>query len=156
MNIVENIPKKEISRWEYVSSIEESSSVSDITGVYMEGEKKGLEEAEGNLVRTLSDHINKTGELATELLPLFKKMGISIHATYLKINSLNEFKILLTVPEKMFLSDSILSAYDAISDLEREQNKDSYYLDISITSDNEYLSEERLKFDGFDFKLKMP
>ena len=101
-------------------------------------------------------NINKTGDLATELLPLLKNRGISVHTTYLKINSPNEFKILFTVPEDVFLSDNIVSAFDLISDFERKQNKDSYYLDISITSDNKYLSKECIRADGFEFKLKIP
>ena len=151
MEIVENIAKQEISRWEYLPSTEDSFSVN-----YMEVAKKGWKGAKANLVRDLLDNINKTGELATELLPFFKKMGISIQAAYLKINSLNEFKILLTVPEDAFLSDSIVPVYDFISDFERKQNKDSYYLDISITIDNEYLNKESIRADGFEFKLKIP
>lgn len=155
MDIVENIPEKEISNWEYTSSIEESYSVNDIIGVYLEGKKNGLEETKRNLIKKLSGNINKTGELAEKLLSCFKQMDIDIHTVYLKINSLNEFKILLTMPEDVFLSDRILSVYDYISNFEHEQNKDSYHLDISITSDNKYLSEECIKSDGFEFKLKM-
>ena len=84
-----------------------------------------------------------------------KDINLKPASAFLRINSWDDFKVLITLPEKEFLSDNILSAYDFISDFEDKVNEDLYHLEISITDRNECFDEKCIKSDEYVLKYKM-
>lgn len=146
----------EPQNWELTSPKDKLFSSDHVIEAYLKGKKEGLEQAQKLILDKLVENVNNSGDYTTEILGHFKKKGFHPVSTFLKIISWDNFKILITLPEKEFISNKIIKIYDFISDYENKVNKELYHLEITLTDINEDTFDTNcLRSDGFVLKHKI-
>jgi hypothetical protein len=137
--------------WEITISKDKYYTSDEVIDAYLHGKKTGLESLQKVVLNTLSDNINKTGNYTTEIIEYYEKEGFNPKATFLKILSWDNYKILITIPEKEYLSDKFLQIYEYISKFEEKINNELYRLEISFVETNG-LDINCVQSDGFILK----
>ena len=137
--------------WEITVSKDKYYTCDEVLDAYLHGKKKGLENLQKIVLKTLSDNINKTGNYTSELINILKQNGFNPEAAFLKIISWDNFKILITVPEKEYLSEKYLRIYEYISKFEDNVNNELYKIEISFVDTNG-LDVNCVQSDGFILK----
>jgi hypothetical protein len=124
-----------------------------------EGRKKGivegLEQGQKLVLDKLKNNIDKSGKHTSEILNYFKDQKFNPIAAYLKINSWDDFTILIVVPENEFIDPKFLPIYNYISKFESDVNEELYRLQIMICDTEGKIDDNYIKSDGFVFKHKM-
>jgi hypothetical protein len=143
----------EPKNWEFTVTKDKYFTCDDVLEAYLHGKKAGLEDFKKLLLINLSDNINKTGNYTSDIIKHIRKEGFKPESTYLKIETWNFFKILITLPEKEYLSKKFLQIYNFISKFEEKVNGELYRLEISFV-ETTGLDESFVQSDGFILKHK--
>jgi len=126
----------------------------ELIDAYLYGKRNAFEATQRLAVDKLNNNIEKSGEISINLLKTLTDKYFTPLNAYLRINSLDNFDIMITVPERDIISDDFLTMYDIISKTET-QNKDEYYdVFISFCPVNEHFEEINVLSDGFLLKLE--
>jgi hypothetical protein len=153
MNTVHKI--LEPQSWELTSPKEKLFSSDHVIEAYLKGKQEGLEQAQKLMLNKLVQNINNSGSFTQQIISFLKENNLKPSSAFLKINSWDDFKILITLPEDDFVNEKILTAYDFISQFEDKVNEDLFHLEVSMTDVNDNFDEKCLKSDGFILKHKM-
>ncbi|TAF74431.1 MAG: hypothetical protein EAZ53_09330 [Bacteroidetes bacterium] len=153
MNEIEEILAP--ANWEFTSPKEKLFSSDHVIDAYLKGQKSGLEQAQRLILEKLVSNINKSGKNTTAILDFIRKKKFNPISAYLKINSFDDFAILIVLPQSEFIDKKIFSIYDFISELENKENEDLYHIQVSICDTEEGIDENYVRSDGFNLKHKM-
>jgi hypothetical protein len=153
MNAVQEI--LEPQNWEFTAPKDKLFSSDHVIEAYLRGKKEGLEQAQKLILDKLVQNVNNSGKFANAIIAYLKEQSLHPSSVFLKINSWDDFKLLITLPEEEFISDVILPAYDFVSEFEDKVNEELYHLEVSMTDVNDSLDEKCLKSDGYVLKHKM-
>lgn len=140
--------------WELTSPKEKMFSSDHVIDAYLKGKNDGLEQHQRLIFEKLVSNIDKAGKDTSEILTYLKKNKFNPLAAYLRINSWDDFSILIILPEKEFLDKSMLSVYDQISILENKVQEDMYHIQISISDTEDQIDDNYVRSDGFALKHK--
>lgn len=140
--------------WEFTSPSERLYTSDHVIDAYLTGKNEALEQTEKLIVDKLKTNINNSGSYTNEILKYLKKQKFNPIAAYLKINSWDDFSILLILPENEFLSDKIYSVYDYLTNLEDNVGSEFYKLNVSIYDTDGEIDDSCIKADGFNLKHK--
>ena len=152
MAILQNILAP--ANWELTSPNERLYTSDHVIDAYLTGKNEALEQTEKLIIDKLKTNINNSGSHTNEILKYLKKQKFNPIGAYLKINSWDDFSILLILPENEFLSDKIFSVYDYLTNLEDSVSSEFYKLNISIYDTNGEIDDNCIKADGFNLKHK--
>lgn len=120
---------------------------------YLNGKKDALEATKRLIVDKLNNNIDKSGTITVNLLRLLKNKQFTPVDAYLRVNSLDSFDIMVSIPEDEMMKDEFSEMYNVISGLE-ENNRDEYYdALISFCPVNDCFEEINVLSDGFLLKL---
>lgn len=111
--------------------------------------KEALEQTEKLIIEKLKANINNSGSHTNEILKHLKKQKFNPIGAYLKINSWDDFSILLILPENEFLSDKIYSVYNYLTELEDKVSSEFYKLNVSICDTDGEVDDNCIKADGY-------
>ena len=125
----------------------------DLIDAYLYGKRTAFEETKRHAINQLNRNIDKSGEISFNLLRLLTHENFTPIDAYLRINSLENFDIMVTVPESDMISDVFLSMYDVVSNIEKQNKEDSYGVFISFCPVNNHFEEFNVSSDGFVLKL---
>jgi hypothetical protein len=140
--------------WEFTSPTERLYTSDHVIDAYLTGKKEALEQTEKLIYEKLITNINHSGSHTNEILIYLKENGFNPIATYLKINSWDDFSILLILSEDEFLSKRIFSVYDYLTKLEDNVKSEFYNLNVSIYDTDGEFDISCIKADGFSLKHK--
>lgn len=142
------------ANWEFTSPTERLYTSDHVIDAYLTGKKEALEQTERLIFDKLKSNINNSGSHTNEILKYLKKEKFNPIGAYLKINSWDDFSILLILPENEFLSDNIYSVYDYLTKLEDKVSSEFYKLNVSICDTDGEVDDSCIKADGFNLKHK--
>jgi CDP-glycerol glycerophosphotransferase (TagB/SpsB family) len=142
------------ANWEFTSPSERLYTSDHVIDAYLTGKKEALEQTEKLIVEKLKTNINNSGSHTNEILKHLKKQKFNPIGAYLKINSWDDFSILLVLHEDEFLSDKIYSVYDYLTELEDKVSSEFYKLNVSICDTDGEVDDSCIKADGFTLKHK--
>ncbi|HSD05778.1 hypothetical protein [Flavobacterium sp.] len=142
------------ANWELTSPTERLYTSDHVIDAYLTGKNEALEQTEKLIIDKLKTNINNSGSHTNEILKHLKKQKFNPIGAYLKINSWDDFSILLILPENEFLSDKIFSVYDYLTNLEDSVSSEFYKLNVSIYDTDGEIDDNCIKADGFNLKHK--
>lgn len=143
------------ANWEFTSPKDKLFSSDHVIDAYLKGKSDGLEQQQKLVVEKLISNINKSGKYTNEILSFLKKEKLNPLSAYLRINSWDDFSVLIALPQKEFLDKKILSVYDFISALESKVREDMYNVEVVICDTEDEIDENYVHSDGFVLKHKM-
>src|SRR5438094_214896 len=144
------------ANWEFTSPKDKLYSSDHVIDAYLKGKSEGLEQAQRLILEKLVSNINKSGKHTTEILEYLRKKKFNPISAYLKINSWDDFSVLIVLPQSEFVDKKIFSVYEFISGLENEVSEDLYHIQVSICDTEDQIDESYVRSDGFILKHKMP
>jgi len=150
--------KKEIlthDAWGLTSPKEDLFSGDDLINAYIQGKKEGLEQTKKLVFDHLIKNIDKSGNHVDEVISFLKENNFTLIAAYLKINSWDNLSIMLIIPEKEFIEDRILIAYDFLADFEANIKEELYTLGFNICDTDDKLNEQHIISDGYFLKYNL-
>ncbi len=150
MNVIEEILAP--ANWEFTSPSEKLFSSDHVIDAYMKGQKSGLEQAQRLILEKLVSNINKASNNTTTIIDFIRKKSFNPIAAYLKINSFDDFAVLIVLPQLEFIDKKIFSVYDFISVLENKEKEELYQIQISICDTEDNIDENYVVSEGFNLK----
>ncbi len=127
----------------------------DVIDAYLKGKDDGVKETQQIFIDKLNENIYKSAEYTEKMLSFMRKGKLNPISAHLKINSFDDFIILITLPEEEFISEDFLETYDLASKLEDEAH-DKYYNVMFMFSDRENdFNTNLLVSEGFFMDYQM-
>jgi len=143
------------ANWEFTSPGEKLFSSDHVIDAYLKGKNEGLEHAQRLVIEKLIANIDKSGKNTRRILEFLKQISINPISAFLKINSWDDFSILIILPQSDYLGDKIILAYNFISELEEEVTEEFYHLQVSFCDTEDTIDSNSIRSDGFVLKHKM-
>lgn len=143
------------ANWELTSPKERLFSSDHVIDAYLKGKNDGLEQQQRLIFEKLVSNISKAGKDTSGILAYFRKKKFNPIAAYLRINSWDNFSILIILPQEEFLDKRMLSVYDYISNFENNVEEDMYHFQVSICDTEDHIDENYVHSDGFALKHKV-
>jgi len=143
------------ANWELTSPKDKLFSSDHVIDAYLKGKNDGLEQQQRLIIEKLVSNINKAGKDTTNILSFLKKKKLNPISAYLRINSWDDFSILVILPQEEFLGKKILIVYDYISELENKVDEDMYHIQVSLCDSADNIDENYIRSDGFALKHKI-
>lgn len=140
--------------WEFTSPSERLYTSDHVIDAYLTGKKEGLEQNDRLIIEKLIANVNLSGEHTNELFTYLKSINIKPVDAYLRINSWDDFSLMLILSEIDFLSKKIDQVYNYISSFEERIGSDFYNLSLSILDVDGDVDTKCLKSDGYSLKHK--
>jgi hypothetical protein len=143
------------ANWEFTNPKEKLFSSNQVIDAYLKGQKSGLEKAQQVMFQKLVLNINKSGKNTSTVLDYFRNKNFNPISAYLRINSFDDFALLILLPQREFIAKEMLNIYDFISEFESKENEEYYHIQISICDTEEGIEESYVRSDGFNLKHTM-
>jgi hypothetical protein len=143
------------ANWELTSPKDKLFSSDHVIDAYFKGKNDGLEQQQRLIIEKLVSNINKAGKHTTDILFFLKKKKLNPISAYLRINSWDDFSILVILPQEEFLDKKMLNVYDYISELENKVDEDMYHIQVSVCDTEDNIDENYVRSDGFALKHKI-
>lgn len=142
------------ANWELASPKDKLFSSDYVIDAYLKGKNDGLEQQQRLIIDKLVSNINKAGKNTTDILSFLKKKKLNPISAYLRINSWDDFSILIILSKEEFLDKKMLIVYDYISELENKVDEDMYHIQVTFCDTEDNLDENYIRSDGFSLKHK--
>ena len=84
----------------------------------MKGKAIGLEQRDKLAIDRFIENLKKASKNTSELILLLESKGIDVKHANLKVNSFDDFSLLVAISEEDFLSDNLDSSFVKIKDME--------------------------------------
>ena len=120
---------------------------------YLHGKRDAFAATQRLAVDKLSNNIEKSGDISINLLKTLSANHFTPINAYLRVNDLDNFDIMVTVPEDDIISDEFLNMYDIVSKMEAKNKEEYYDVFISFCPVNEHFEEINVSSDGYLLKL---
>ncbi|MDF3822396.1 hypothetical protein P3G55_21025 [Leptospira sp. 96542] len=140
--------------WE-VTEGDKSYSGDQVISAYLKGKKDGLEQDQKLRLERLITNVNKSAEYTAKIFENIKSNRLNATFARLKINSWENFSIIIGIPENEFITENMLDIYNFATNLESELENDLYHLEFSFVGINEYFNVNSLTSDGYALKYKL-
>jgi hypothetical protein len=143
------------ANWELTSPKDKLFSSDHVIDAYLKGKNDGLEQQQRLIIEKLISNINKAGKNTSNILSFLRKKKLNPISAYLRINSWDDFSILITLPQVEFLDKKMLNVYDYISELESKVDENMYHIQVSVCDTEDNIDENYVRSDGFALKHKI-
>lgn len=143
------------ANWELTSPKDRLFSSDHVIDAYLKGKNDGLEQQQRLIIEKLISNIGKSGKHTSDILSFLRKKKLNPVSAYLRINSWDDFSILIVLPQDEFLDKRMLIVYDYISELENKVAEDMYHIQVSVCDTNNNIDESYIRSDGFALRHKM-
>lgn len=152
--MLEAISKIQISEnWHY------DRKDGDFTGdhvidAYLKGKRDGLQSHQKTLLNSLKTNVDHCAQYAHDIIRHLTELKFNDSTAFLKINRLDNFKVLIAIKEDDFLNPGFLKIYDYVCEIEENICNDTFNVDFTFLDYNKEINENNLNSDGFILKLK--
>lgn len=116
--------------------------------------ERGIEDQK-QLESRVKTNINNTINYIKEIVSYFRKLELNINGAYIKIERINSFSVIITVPVETFIDEKLLQVYTFTHSIEKHSRSDDYRVAFSITYNDGSINNDALLSDGF-FGLTNP
>ena len=106
------------------------------------------------LKKQLQDNFSKAAKDTSKVVEFLKAKGIESISAHLKICSLYDLSVLITISEFDFLRDVFSEVYNFTNHIEQIEKSDLYSISFSFVNRSYQFNTELLRSDGFILSLK--
>jgi hypothetical protein len=124
----------------------------ELIKAYLKGRSDGLEQAQKLVLDKLKDNIDKSGNVAFNLLAVLKKNGFHPEAAYLKVEDWNRFSVMTLIPDKEWGDEKFLEMIDQSSGMEKDASDEYFNVLIVFCPIENNFDEKYAVSDGYLFK----
>lgn len=121
---------------------------------YQQGYNDKDEEIRLRITEIFETNRDLTDKISTNLFEYLKTLGVKPVSAFMKVGSIFNYSILVSVTIDDYVSDNILKAYNWAHEAEKVSRNAHYNLDISFIYEDEHLNIDCLNSDGFRFRHK--
>jgi hypothetical protein len=143
------------ANWELTSPKDKLFSSDHVIDAYLKGKNDGLEQQQRLIIEKLVSNINKAGKNTSDILSFLRKKKLNPISAYLRINSWDDFSVLIILPQDEFLDKKMISVYNYISELENKVDEEMYHIQVSFCDTEDNIDENYVRSDGFALKHKI-
>lgn len=143
------------ANWELTSPKEKLYSSDHVIDAYLKGKDDGLEQQQRLIFEKLVSNMEKAGRDTLKVWTLLKDNKFNPIGAYLRINSWDDFSMLIILNQKDFLDERMLRVYEHISEIESNVEEDMYRIQVSICDTEDQIDENYVRSDGFALKFKI-
>ena len=148
-----SVREDRISSWVLPKNSDRLYTSDQLIDAYFYGKRNALEATKRLVDEKFSNNIDKSGFISSNLLIHLQNKKYTPVDAYLRINAIDNFDIMVTVPENEMMGDDFLDMYNVVSEIET-RSKDEYYdVLISFCPLNDNFEEKNVFSDGFLLKL---
>lgn len=123
--------------------------------MYAMGKEKGVEEYKKQRQDILNANFAKSYQDTNKILEVLRRFNISVISARLKVETLSNLKVALSIQQTEELNEKIEDIYNFICEVEDSSNSENYQVDFSIIKANDHFSDECVESDGFIYKHRM-
>jgi hypothetical protein len=142
------------ANWELTSPREKLFSSDHVIDAYLKGKNDGLEQQQKLIIEKLESNLNKAGKDTAEILAFLSENNLHPSEAYLRINSWDDFSVLIVLPQDEFLDPRMLEVYAHITQLESKVEEAMYHIQVSFCDTEDNIDEHYIRSDGFSLKYK--
>ena len=135
--------------WKPTSPGSETYSSNEVIDAYLKGKEEGIKQKGKLILNKLKENAERTTGATGKVFNFLHKKKFNPIAAYLRLNSWDSLDILITIPEKEFISEKLLTVYSFVSRLENELETDFYNITFSFADEEDDFDREHLVSDGF-------
>ena len=150
----EILPHVEVSDWKGPQPGEEHYSSNQVIAAFNAGVSKGVD----NASKLIQEQFQRNLEVAaTATKKLVEKMGtLNLRPTSarLRVESWDFFEILVTLPEKDWLSDAAMEMLDYSATVEQEAESELFHLVLHFCGVGEVFNQNLVEADGYVWTYK--
>lgn len=128
--------------------------VNTVVDAYLRGKNDGMEQTNKLLKKQLQDNFSKAAQDTSKVVEFLKAKGIESISAHLKVWSLYDLSILITISELDFLKDVFSEVYNFTNHIEQIEKSDLYSISFSFVNKSDQFNTELLRSDGFILSLK--
>jgi hypothetical protein len=121
----------------------------DIINAYLEGRKDGKEDAFKEIVETLIVNLEAAQNISEAFYHSINQAGKHCFKAYLKVENIEEFRIIYLIETSFFYSEEIDSIYGKAIEIRKTKNKEGFNISFSFLPYNQSLNESKLSADGY-------
>lgn len=129
-------------------------SVNTVVDAYFRGLSDGKEQTNQLLKKQLQSNLKKAALDTSTVLNFLKEKKFDAISAHLKVCSLYDLSVIITVRDEDILSPSFMDAYNFTSDLEKKEKTDLYSISFSFVNKSPNFNSELLISDGYIFSHK--
>lgn len=142
--------------WEISKTTDRLYTSDHVIDAYIEGKTVGADEERKILMKSMNDNIDAAGKYAQDVLNELKNVfGFNTLSAHLKIDGVSDFKILVFLHSKDFLTDRMLDVYSRIFDMEQNAETDYFRIHTSFGNTKNTINDDVLISDGYCLHFRM-
>jgi hypothetical protein len=120
-----------------------------VIAAFEAGYAKGTSVVEKLVREKIEQNIQKAGSDTGKLIERLQQAGLSPKSARLKIVGVEEYEVLVVLPEKDYVDEKFDDALSFIGELERATRQDDYCIMFTFCPESESFDESKVKSDGF-------
>lgn len=142
--------------WASSPASERTYSADHIIEAYIKGKDTGKNEFREFLSSKLRTSIERAGALTGEVFKALEELGINAESSFMKIEDISCFRILIVVSESDFLKEEVFEAYNIIATIQgRYKHESDINIDVVLCprgQETENFDSASLVSDGYHFR----
>jgi hypothetical protein len=142
---------KIVESWQLPVDGDKLYPVDTVIDAYIKGKNDGLEQTVKLMVKQFNNNMNRAAEDTGKVISFMREKKFNPLSAHLRVESFDNFSILITVPENDFISDSFKDIYVFTDNLQKYAAEDLYNLSFSFIDKSESFDNEILISDGYIF-----
>ena len=131
-------------------------SVNTVVDAYFRGLSDGKEQTNKVLKNQLQANLKKAAVDTSTVLHFLKDKKFGAISAHLKVCSLYDLSVIITVRDEDILSPGFTEAYDFTCNLEKKEKTDLYSISFSFVNKSPNFNSGLLLSDGYIFSHKEP
>lgn len=144
-----------VKNWEEPSSPEEQRfSANEVIRAYKTGMSDGMEKSEMLFKQKLFDNSDRAASDTNKVIEELTSRGITAISAHLRIISVYEFEVLITVSNEDFIKDSFEDIYTFVNSIEKINRTELYSVTFSFINQSSEFDKDLLKADGYRYNYK--
>lgn len=128
--------------------------VNTVVDAYVKGKSDGMEQTNKLLKKQLQDNFSKAAQDTSKVINFLKAKGIESISAHLKVCSLYDLSILITISDTDFLKDIFSEVYNFTNHIEQIEKSDLYSISFGFINKSDEFNADLLRSDGFILSLK--
>lgn len=143
-----------LSKWEMEPTLSSNFALDRVAAAYLLGNTNLLSTGDFIYFEKLIYNFQSITHISHQAYVILNSFNIQPVHIFMRLNSWDNYSILIVIPESDFLNEIIIDVYDQISLIEESVSSNTFNATISFCDYTEHFDVSKVKNDGFILRLK--